>query len=238
VKTAAIDIETTGTSPTDRITVVGIDVALGSRLFLNTGGRTYPEAATERIREDFDRAVTISVHDSERAQLDAFRGFVTERFSQRTDGDDEFKFAAYNGETWNGGFDLPFIRTRCRAHGTAWPLRGPYVDVMEVVSDRFNVSDGSLETTYRELVEDGLTTRDTAEDALPAPDSSENGLTARDPFEDSGEAVEHWREGAFEPLLRHNLADIRRTRALVRVAERYCSRSHFSMRSLDPVDPE
>jgi hypothetical protein len=89
---------------------------------------------------------------------------------------------------------------------------------MEVIGDRFNVSDKSLETTYEELVGEGLT------------DS--------DPFEGSGEAVESWRAGNFEPLLRHNIADIRRTRALVRVAERYCSTSHFSMRSLGPVDTD
>jgi hypothetical protein len=88
---------------------------------------------------------------------------------------------------------------------------------MEVIGDRFNVSGNSLETTYGELVGEGLNTRD--------------------PFEESGEAVRSWEEGAFEPLLRHNLVDIRRTRELVAVAERYCSRSHFSMRSLEPIDP-
>jgi uncharacterized protein YprB with RNaseH-like and TPR domain len=219
MKTAAIDIETTGTAPEDRITVVGVDIPMGSRVFLNTGERTYPDAITERIEADFDRVVQISAHECEAALLAAFRSFALQRFGGGRDrGDDEFKFAAYNGETWNGGFDLPFIRTRCQAHGIGWPLHGPYIDVMEVIGDRFNVSDKSLETTYEELVGAGL--------------------TASDPFEGSGEAVESWRAGDFEPLLRHNIADIRRTRALVRVAEQYCSKSHFSMRSLGPVNTE
>lgn len=214
--TAAIDIETTGIEPDDRLTVIGVDVQIGSRLFLNTGGRNYDDGCTERIDADFDRTVQITPAESERRLLEAFEEFAAERFRAREDETgDTFKFAAYNGETWNGGFDLPFIRTRCLATGVRWPLHGPYVDVMAVVGDRFNVSNNSLETTYAELVG--------------------GGLNAADPFEESGEAVEHWRAGEFEPLLRHNLADIRRTRALATVAERFCSKSHFSMRSLVPV---
>jgi len=219
MKTAAIDIETTGTAPEDQITVMGVDIPMGSRVFLNTGERTYPEAITDRVDQDFDSVVQITAHDCEAALLEAFRSFALQRFGGSRDSrDDEFKFAAYNGETWKGGFDLPFIRTRCQSHGVGWPLHGPYIDVMAVVGDRFNVSDKSLETTYEELVGEGL--------------------TASDPFEESGEAVESWRAGNFESLLRHNVADIRRTRALVRVAEQYCSTSHFSMRSLGPVNTD
>ena len=219
MKTAAIDIETTGTAPEDQITVMGVDIPMGSRVFLNTGERTYPEAITDRVDQDFDSVVQITAHDCEAALLEAFRSFALQRFGGSRDSrDDEFKFAAYNGETWKGGFDLPFIRTRCQSHGVGWPLHGPYIDVMEVVGNRFNVSDRSLETTYEELVGEGL--------------------TASDPFEESGEAVESWRAGNFESLLRHNVADIRRTRALVRVAEQYCSTSHFSMRSLGPVNTD
>lgn len=88
---------------------------------------------------------------------------------------------------------------------------------MTVVSDHFNVSGKGLETIYGELVGEGL--------------------NERDPFADSATAVRRWRDGAFEPLLQHNLVDIRRTRRLGTVAEQYCSSSHFSMRSLDPTDP-
>ena len=220
MKTAAIDIETTGTTPADQITVVGIDIPMGSRVFLNTNGRPYPETITENLDAHFDRIVRVTACESEAELLEAFRAFTQQRFTAQAPGtdadDDEFKFAAYNGETWNGGFDLPFIRTRCQQNEVTWPLCGPYIDVMEVIGTRFNVSDKQLETTYRELVGDGLN------------DS--------DPFEDSGEAVTSWQQGEFEPLLGHNVADIRRTRALVRVAEQYCSTSHFSMRSLAPVD--
>ncbi|WP_436936536.1 hypothetical protein [Halovenus marina] len=215
MKTAAIDIETTGFNPDDELTVIGIDIPAGSRVFLNTDGRTYSETVSKRIETDFTKFVNISSHSSEREALDAFRAFTERRFS-KTDSGDEYKFAAYNGETWNGGFDLPFIRTRCPELDLDWPLQGPYIDVMEVIGSRFNVTSETLETTYEELIG--------------------GEYTELDPFDDSEQAVVCWRDGEFEPLLRHNLTDIRRTRELAQVAERYCSTSHFSMRTLEPVN--
>lgn len=218
MKTAALDIETTGTAPDDQITVIGVDIPMGSRLFLNTGGREYAEATSQSLASEFESVVNVTACDSEHSLLTAFHEFAIRRFGRAgPDDTDEFKFAAYNGETWNGGFDLPFIRTRCREHDVEWPLQGPYIDVMTVVGDHFNVSGKSLETTYGELVGEGL--------------------NERDPFADSGAAIQSWCDGDFESLLQHNLVDIRRTRRLVPVAERYCSSSHFSMRSLNPIDP-
>jgi hypothetical protein len=218
MKTAALDIETTGTAPDDQITVMGLDLPMGSRLFLNTGGRGYADATSDSLDAEFERVVTVTACDSEESLLRAFHEFALQRFGRAVQDDtDEFKFAAYNGETWSGGFDLPFIRTRCREYDVEWPLQGPYIDVMSVVGDSFNVSEKSLETTYGELVGEGL--------------------NDRDPFADSGAAIQSWENGDFRPLLQHNLVDIRRTSQLVTVAERYCSSSHFSMRSLNPIDP-
>jgi hypothetical protein len=62
-----------------------------------------------------------------------------------------------------------------------------------------------------------------------------SGLTELDPFVDSEEVVDACEKEDFESLVLHNVADIRRTRSLMRLAERYCSKSDFSMKSLDPV---
>jgi hypothetical protein len=86
---------------------------------------------------------------------------------------------------------------------------------MDVFETRFNTTEDTLTGVYDELIG--------------------TGLTGLDPFADSEEAVEAWEQGEFEPLVLHNVADIRRTRALMQLAERYCSKSHFTMRSLDPV---
>jgi len=86
---------------------------------------------------------------------------------------------------------------------------------MDVFQNRFNTTEDTLTGVYEELIG--------------------NGLNELDPFSDSAEAVDAWNQGDFEPLVVHNIADIRRTRALMHLAERYCSKSDFSMKSLDPV---
>jgi hypothetical protein len=128
----------------------------------------------------------------------------------------DVKIVAYNSERWGGGFNLPFFRIRLCCHGISWPFTElPYIDAMDVFKTRFNRSGNTLTGVYEELLG--------------------KELTEFDPYTDSEEAVEAWEEGDFESLVRHNVADIRRIRALMRLAERYCSKSHFTMRSLDPV---
>ncbi|MFA1612556.1 ribonuclease H-like domain-containing protein [Halobellus rubicundus] len=209
--TIAFDIETTGFETEDELTVIGFDSAVASRVFLNTGGTTPPESLAERLNETFQAPVQLSLHDSEQDLLTDLATFVTATLRQR-----DAKLVAYNGERWNGGFDLPFLRTRHCRHGLEWPFGAlPYVDVMDVFETRFNTSNDSLSGVCEELLGAGL-----------------NEL---DPFSDSREAVSAWADGRFEPLVVHNVADIRRTRALMALAERYCSKSDFSMKSLDPI---
>ncbi|MUV85278.1 hypothetical protein GJ631_01425 [Natronomonas sp. CBA1123] len=211
LSTVAFDIETTGFETRDQLTVVGFDSAVASRVFLNTDGTTPSPTLTDQLNEKLQTAVQLTYHDSERALLTELTTFITSTLTQRN-----AKLVAYNGERWNGGFDLPFLRTRLCTHGLEWPFGTlPYVDVMDVFEKRFNTSENTLDGVYRELIGAGM-----------------NDL---DPFSDSSEAVTAWEEGAFEPLITHNIADIRRTRALMDLAERYCSKSDFSMKSLDPV---
>lgn len=209
--TVAFDIETTGFTTTDRLTVVGFDADISSRVFLNVDERSHPVTLEQRINDVVEAPVTLSAHDTERALLQAVTTFVDATISQR-----DLKLVAYNGETWNGGFDLPFLRTRLSQHALDWPFTGlPYIDVMGVFESRFNTTDATLDSVYDELIG--------------------GGVSAYDPFTESAEAVDAWRDESFEPVVLHNVADIRRTRALVDLAERYCSKSDFSMKSLDPV---
>ena len=210
LETVAFDIETTGFSVEDRLTVVGFDADIGSRVFLNTSGRSPPELDAQSI-DGLDRSVSLSVQQSETRLLDSMHSFVESSLADR-----DLKLVAYNGERWNGGFDLPFLRTRLSLNGVDWPFRDlPYIDVMDVFETRFNTSEDTLSGVYGELIGAGL-----------------NEL---DPFADSGEAVTTWEEGNYEPLIIHNVADIQRTRALMNLAERYCSKSDFSMKSLEPI---
>jgi len=211
LKTVAFDIETTGFETTDQVTVIGFDADISSRVFLNLDDRENPSFLAKRLDDEMDPSVVLSTHESEKALLEAMNDFVESSLTSQ-----EIKLVAYNGETWNGGFDLPFVRTRLNAHDLEWPFIDlPYIDLMDVFDSRFNTTEASLTAVYEELL---------GED-----------LSDLDPFEDSSEAVDAWEHGDFEPVVRHNVADIRRTRALMDVAERYCSKSDFSMKSLDPV---
>jgi hypothetical protein len=128
---------------------------------------------------------------------------------------------AYNGERWNGGFDLPFLRTRYATHGLRWPFADvPYADLLPLISDRFN-------TTVDGEEENSLTA---AYEVLCGGSDGEI-----DPFDDSSEAVTAFAEGRYAELALHNLADVLRTRALGNVAERYCSKSEFQVKSLTPT---
>lgn len=45
----------------------------------------------------------------------------------------------YNGETWKGGFDVPFLRTRMVVNGVKWPFKGCQVlDLYPVIQRYFN----------------------------------------------------------------------------------------------------
>ncbi|MEE6209523.1 hypothetical protein U3A55_05045 [Salarchaeum sp. III] len=150
--TIAFDIETTGFEANDELTVIGFDSTVSSRVFLNIDG-TPPQAdLAARLNDTLETPVQLSLHDSEQELLNELATFVTSTLIQR-----DAKLVAYNGERWNGGFDLPFLRTRLCTHGLEWPLGTlPYVDVMDVFETRFNTSEDTewrLRGTNRRRIE-------------------------------------------------------------------------------------
>ncbi|WP_302081080.1 hypothetical protein [Salinibaculum rarum] len=211
----AFDIETTGFDAADTVTVVGFAVPMGVRVFVQTGGRSAVDVEGV-VEEATETLVKVSTHASELEMLTAVAGFVEERLC-----DADVLLVAYNGERWNGGFDLPFLRTRFAQLDVAWPfVEVPYADVMPLVSDRFNTTvngdeHGDLAAAYDVLC-----------------DGAYGDL---DPFAESAEAVAAFEEGRFTDLALHNVADVLRTRALGRVAERYCGKSEFQVKSLTPT---
>lgn len=215
----AFDIETTGFAIDDRVTVVGFRLPLGCRAFLQTDGRAVDADALERrVESRFDATLVASDHPTERALFDAVVTYAAESLSPR-----EYVLVAYNAERFRGGFDLPFLRTRFARTGHPWPFADlPFADLLPIVRDLFNTTTDEgeacdLETAYETLVGGDLTTLD--------------------PFADSGEAVEAFEAAAFAPLLGHNVADVLRTAAVASVAERYCGKSDFDLKSLTPTNP-
>lgn len=211
----AFDIETTGFDVDDEVTVVGFALPIGVRVFAQTGGRPIDETAAT-VEDRLDVVATISMHRSEQALLAAVSEFVEERLR-----DDDVVVAAYNGETWNGGFDLPFLRTRFARVDMAWPFADtPYTDLLPVVQDLFNTTvDGEAVNDLPSVYE-----------ALCRGEAG-----ALDPFEDSAAAIDAYEAGRFEALVEHNVSDILRARELGQVVERYCSKSDFNLKSLSPT---
>lgn len=211
----AFDIETTGFDADDEVTVVGFAESMVVRVLVQTDGRSVPHLE-ESIQDAMSTVANVSAHPTERALLTAVTEFAADRLR-----DENALLVAYNGERWNGGFDLPFLRTRYAQLDVAWPFEDvPYADLLPLISDRFNTTiDGD---EYQDL--------ETAYDLLG--DGSYDEL---DPFADSAEAAAAYANGDLEALVMHNVADILRTRALGQITERYCSKSEFQVKSLTPT---
>lgn len=207
----AFDIETSGLDADAVVTVAGFSHELGHWLFLNTAGRDADkERAVQALESDASAPISLEIVHDERTLLKTLTAFVAERLN----GDSHY-LTAYNGETWNGGFDLPFVRSACLRNDVAWPFDDiAYSDMMEVM-ERFNTGDTRDLVGVYDLLVDG-----------------EN----CDPFEDSGSAVDAFEAGDWLALLRHNLADIRRTRELAELAGRFVPKSDFNMKNLAPPE--
>jgi uncharacterized protein YprB with RNaseH-like and TPR domain len=205
----AFDIETSGLDNNAEITVAGFAHNLGESLILNTAGQTADrKALVTTLDQASAGTVQLKLADDERALLEAVKTFATHQL----DGDRHY-LTAFNGETWNGGFDLPFCRTRFLQHGMDWPFGDvAYADMMQIV-DRFDTNDQrDLVGVYDVLV----------------------GEETCDPFENSAAAVDAFEAADWLPLLKHNLADIQRTRELADLAGRFVPKSDFSMKNLAP----
>lgn len=210
------DIETTGFAATASVSVVGFALPLGCRVFVNTTGTNVQADRLEhRVGTRFETEIKLSTHHSEQALLESVAEFLDDRIADR-----EYLLVAYNGERFNGGFDLPFLRTRYLQRGLKWPFDSiPYADLLPIIKDRFNTT------------ADG----DEQNDLVGAYDVLIGGsLTECDPFVESNEAVAAFEAGEFEPLVAHNVADIRRTAELASVAQQYCGTSEFNLKSLTP----
>ena len=206
----AFDIETSGLDDDAVITVAGFAHEIGESIILNIDGSDAPEhqALTTSLDKHSSGAVSLEIVDNEKTLLESVASIATSQI----DGDRHY-LTAYNGETWNGGFDLPFCRTRFLNHNMQWPFVDiAYADMMETM-DRFDTNDQrDLVGVYDQLI----------------------GNESCDPFEDSGEAVSAFEAAEWLPLLKHNLADIQRTRELAQLAGRFVPKSDFGMKSLEP----
>ncbi|MEZ3118186.1 hypothetical protein RYH80_19915 [Halobaculum sp. MBLA0147] len=221
----AWDIETTGFTHSDKITVTGLWYPDGwAKLILNTQDRTVDRTGLESNLANVSGGISVEVIavDSEEKLVDRLGQVVFETFDR-----DYNRLVAFNADSWQGGFDLPFLRTRCIKHGVDWVFDGLMMtDLWEPVSKRLNTTysrygksddTNSLSGAHRVLCGAGI-----REEAGPA-DYTPYGDEGYDPFDSSGSAVSSYRDGDFLQVCKHNLADIHRTWELSQLVRSYVS---------------
>lgn len=190
----AWDLETTGFKWDAKITVSGFWFPADSghaELIVNTDDTSIETDHYETQLEQISSAtVTITAATDEAALLETVRRMVFNRFDR-----DYCRLVAFHGDSWKGGFDLPFLRTRRVAHGIDWVFDNiAYCDIWEPVKKRLNTTAeywgkhddvNSLEGAHGILLSDdpppGL--------AEAAPDHPWYADRAYDPFESSGSAT-------------------------------------------------
>jgi uncharacterized protein YprB with RNaseH-like and TPR domain len=214
----AIDIETTGLQADGAVTVFGMLTApfdeRQAHLVLNSGGHSldYNETYAE-LSDSVPVEVELEIVLHEEELLETIQSLLFEHFNREYD-----RLVAFNGETWRGGFDLPYLRSRYAVHEMQWPFRGcDYVDLYPIVSKRFHTAlpDGDELDDHNDLVR--------SHRFLCQPENE------FDPYASSDQAVTDYYDGDFVPLLKHNLSDIYRTADLAEIVQQYAS--HRQMRT-------
>lgn len=232
----AWDIETTGFGWSAEITVVGFWYPTGhATILVNAGGVSVDTSAFEETLAETSRTpVSVRVADDEASLLQRMAEEVFERFDREYN-----RLVAYNADSWQGGFDLPFVRTRCIRRGVDWMFDGvTFTDLWEPVKKRLNTTHtaygasadaNTLVGTHRILFEKNDPVAKMLEDVdgyawyADAP---------YDPFEDSGSAVGHYRRGELLPICEHNLADVHRTWEIGELVRRFVSSKDVTEKKL------
>lgn len=132
----AFDIETTGFAASDTLTTLTLESDGLYRIWVNgESGDVDYDAVTEEIEQESGENIRLLVAENAEDLLTSVRAFVEENF------DAQDILVAYNGETWNSGFDLQFLRTACLQNGVEWVFKGVrYLDIYPVFGkkNRFN----------------------------------------------------------------------------------------------------
>lgn len=235
----AWDIETTGFDWDDQITVTGFWFPTShAELILQapSGELTATTAASQITEHTRGLDVSVKVVESESGLLTAMQEVVFERFDREYN-----RLIAFNAESWNGGFDLPFLRTRCLHHGIRWPFSGlQFADLWEPVKKRLNTTTTENEQSSDENSLTGAHNLLLTQAAHPQL-RADGDTTERhpwytehdyDPFESSGEAVECYHQHEYVPILLHNLADIHRTWELGKAITEYVAARDLKSKKL------
>lgn len=234
----AWDIDTTGFAWDDEITVSGFWFPRNhATLILNTNSDTIDLNAPEDHLQTVSGGVpvTVKVTNTETGLLEAIRQLIFEVFDREYN-----RLIAFNAEVWKGGFDLPFIRTRCFENSVEWVFDGvQFADLWDVLKKRINTThtafDGSTSINSLTGAHAILFGQAEIPDSVASTTEADYSWYQQyeyDPFADSGSAAAHYREGKYISVLQHNLADIHRTWELGELIRTYVSSKDFTAKKL------
>lgn len=226
----AWDVETTGFAWDDRLTVAGFWLPDGrAKLVLVAGDADADRTALEdHLAAVSGVPVAVRVTPDEQGALEAVGQVLFEYVERSRD-----RLVAFNADSWQGGFDLPFLRTRYARQGVAWPFGGlTFADLWDPVSKRLNTTDTRLDTA-----EDANTLAGAhavlVADVPEVPEEHPWYADRRyDPFEDSAEAPVSYARGELRAVCQHNLADVHRTWELGELVREYVPAADLSEKKL------
>lgn len=231
----AWDIETTGFNWNDEITVSGFWFPAGhATLLLNaettTSGSTEYEEQLEATRDGLD--VRVHVCANEYDLLDTMHTVVFEQFEPNYN-----RLIAFNADSWQGGFDLPFLRTRCLAHDHPWMFKDlEFADLWEPIKKRLNTTntefDDSTDINSLTGSHNIIFNQHSTAALEDSPDYPAYRTQPYDPFTDSSSAVYSYHHSRYLPILKHNLADIHRTWELGEIVKQYVSPKDLTTKKL------
>jgi len=225
----AWDIETTGFAWDDRLTVAGFWLPDGrAKLVLNADDAD--RAAIEDHLEGVGGVpVEVRAASDERHTLETVGRVLFEYVERSRD-----RLVAFNADSWQGGFDLPFLRTRYARQGVAWPFGGlTFADLFDPVSKRLNTTDTRLDAAEDANSLAGAHTVLVTGDAIDAPEDHPWYADRRyDPLDDSAAAPVRYADGDLSAVCQHNLADVHRTWELGELVRAYVPAADRSEKKL------
>lgn len=127
------DIETTGFKATDEITTFCLQHDDTYHTWVHSPSGI---ADVDDLTVDVENTSNLDVELYECPDEESLLKWVDAYLSDNVD-ESNSVIVAYNGEKWKGGFDLPFVRTRCVMHGMDFLLKGyEYTDPLEIFGGR------------------------------------------------------------------------------------------------------
>lgn len=159
---AVFDIETTGLCAADGDIVTTVVMYHNDtyNIWFNTDGDSTDAITEEDITADVDEvdSVSLNVWANETELFNAINRYINgvenlyNEEEPSSDGafNDNTVLTAYNGETYRGGFDIPFCRSRnLMSNATTWMFDGVwYADSYDVF-----VKQGLFNTTHQDTIE-------------------------------------------------------------------------------------